>query len=78
MVRLPRTANRRTQSAGDTALGKLAGWLAEEYPLGAGQEVVREADGAAVVCAEVAGLVEAARWGKNATALEPKALRDGG
>jgi proteasome accessory factor B len=54
-------------------------WLVDEYPLVTGQVVVREGDGAAVVCADVAGLVEPVRWvlswGRNAEALEPEALR---
>lgn len=54
-------------------------WLIDEYPLVAGQEVSSESDGSAVVSADVAGLVEAVRWvlswGRNAEALEPKALR---
>lgn len=54
-------------------------WLAEEYPLVASQEVVREGDGSAVVHAEVAGLVESVRWvlswGSNATVLDPPTLR---
>lgn len=54
-------------------------WLVDEYPLVAGQRVVREQDGGVVVGADVAGLVEALRWvlswGRNAEVLEPGALR---
>jgi predicted DNA-binding transcriptional regulator YafY len=55
-------------------------WLVDEYPLVADQTVVRAPDGSAIITAEVAGLVEPVRWvlswGRNAEALEPRALRD--
>jgi predicted DNA-binding transcriptional regulator YafY len=55
-------------------------WLVDEYPLVRNQETVREGDGSAVVCAEVAGLVEAVRWvlswGRDAEALDPVELRE--
>ena len=61
-------------------LAKEVAWLAREYPLLASQEVTAEADGTAVVSAEVAGIVEAKRWvlswGKGATVLEPPELRE--
>jgi predicted DNA-binding transcriptional regulator YafY len=53
-------------------------WLAEEYPLVSTQRLVAEADGAVVVEAEVAGLVEVSRWvlgwGACAKVLEPPDL----
>lgn len=61
-------------------LVRAVAWLAAEYPLVAGQRVEVEPDGAVVVAAEVAGLVEASRWvlswGRNAEALEPARLRE--
>lgn len=54
-------------------------WLADEYPLVADQRVVKRRDGGIVIEAEVAGIVEAAKWvlswGGVAEALEPASLR---
>jgi proteasome accessory factor B len=54
--------------------------FAPEYPLVGDQIITDEPNGAVVVRARVAGIVEATRWvlswGKNATALEPPALRE--
>lgn len=54
-------------------------WLVDEYPLVADQRVVKRRDGAVVVEAEVAGIVEAAKWvlswGGAAEALAPPELR---
>lgn len=61
-------------------LSPAVAWLSAEYPLVRGQQVEIEPDGAAVIVAEVAGLVEALRWvlswGQNAVVLEPAALRE--
>lgn len=57
-----------------------AAWSVREYPLVAGQLVFHEADGAVIVEADVAGLVEVSRWvlswGRHAEVLEPAALRE--
>lgn len=57
-----------------------AAWSVGEYPLVAGQLVFHEPDGAVIVEADVAGLVEVSRWvlswGRHAEALEPAALRE--
>lgn len=57
-----------------------AAWSVREYPLVAGQLVFHEPDGAVVVEADVAGLVEVSRWvlswGRHAEVLEPAALRE--
>ncbi len=54
-------------------------WSVREYPLVAGQLVFHESDGAVIVEADVAGLVEVSRWvlswGRHAEVLEPAALR---
>lgn len=55
-------------------------WRAHEYPLVADQRIEATSDGAVIVHARVAGIVEALRWvlswGGAAEALEPKGLRD--
>jgi proteasome accessory factor B len=57
-----------------------AAWSVREYPLVAGQLVFHEPDGAVIVEADVAGLVEVSRWvlswGRHAEVLEPAALRE--
>jgi len=57
-----------------------AAWALREYPLVGSQHVVHEPDGSAILEAEVFGLVEVSRWvlrwGKNAEALSPPALRE--
>lgn len=54
-------------------------WLADEYPLARDQRVVKHRDGGITVEAEVAGIVETAKWvlswGGVAEALEPPELR---
>ena len=54
--------------------------IVHEYPLVQDQTVTDEQDGAVIVHARVAGLVEATRWvlswGKDAEALEPRELRE--
>ncbi|MBX3273835.1 MAG: WYL domain-containing protein [Sandaracinaceae bacterium] len=55
-------------------------WLVAEYPLVADQKVAVDDDGAAIVKATVAGLVEAQRWvlrwGRHAVVRAPAALRE--
>lgn len=57
-----------------------AAWSVREYPLVAGQLVFHEPNGAVIVEADVAGLVEVSRWvlswGRHAEVLEPAALRE--
>jgi predicted DNA-binding transcriptional regulator YafY len=54
-------------------------WLADEYPLVPDQRLVKHRDGGITVEAEVAGIVETAKWvlswGGVAEALEPPELR---
>jgi predicted DNA-binding transcriptional regulator YafY len=54
-------------------------WLADEYPLVPEQRVVKHRDGGITIEAEVAGIVETAKWvlswGGVAEALEPPQLR---
>lgn len=54
-------------------------WLAEEYPLVPDQRIVKRRDGGITIEAEVAGIVETAKWvlswGGVAEALEPSELR---
>ncbi len=54
-------------------------WLAREHPLVPSQRLEPQADGAVIVRARVAGLVEVTRWilrwGAHAEALEPGELR---
>lgn len=54
-------------------------WLAAEYPLVSDQRVVKHRDGGITIEAEVAGIVETAKWvlswGGVAEALEPPELR---
>lgn len=56
-----------------------AAWAVSEYPLLPGQTVTAQPDGSVIVEADVAGIVEAARWtlswGRNAEALDPAELR---
>jgi predicted DNA-binding transcriptional regulator YafY len=56
-----------------------AAWSVREYPLAREQDLFPEPDGAVIVDATVAGLVEVTRWvlswGRHAEALEPPALR---
>jgi proteasome accessory factor B len=55
-------------------------WRASEYQLVPTQRITKQKDGAAVVEAQVAGIVEATQWvlawGGAAEALEPAALRE--
>ncbi len=55
-------------------------WLLPEWPLVPDQRIEERSDGSMLVHAKVAGLVEVRRWvlswGRNATVLAPKALRD--
>lgn len=54
-------------------------WLADEYPLVPDQRTLKARNGSTVIQAEVAGIVETAKWvlswGGVAEALEPPALR---
>lgn len=56
-----------------------AAWSVREYPLARQQDIFHEPDGAIIVDATVAGLVEVTRWvlswGRHAEALQPPALR---
>lgn len=61
-------------------LASAIAWMADEYPLIAGQRVVLEDDQSVIVEATVAGIREVSRWvlswGRNAEVLEPRALRE--
>jgi predicted DNA-binding transcriptional regulator YafY len=54
-------------------------WLADEYPLAPDQRTLKGRDGSTVIEAQVAGIVETAKWvlawGGAAEALEPPELR---